>query len=592
MAKSNDTPLQDILKGINNGTTRLPDFQRGWVWDDERIRRLIASITKSYPLGAVMFLEYGGDSIRFKSRTFTNAPDNGNATEILVLDGQQRLTSLYCSMYNDKPVPTQTTKKKDIFRYYYLDIKKCLDPEADRLDAVISVPEDKEIKDDFGRNIILDLSTRQNEFENHMFPLNIVYNSIALNQWTFEYMSFHNDPEITNRMFKFNADVLSNIISYTLPVILLEKSTPKEAVCQVFENVNTGGVALTVFELVTATFAADDFGLRKDWDMRSQKMKQDKSTFDLLSVVADTDFLSSMTLLAQVKSNKKTLSVKKKDVLNLALADYKAYADALTEGYIKAASFLVQQSILSPRDLPYTTQLVPLSVIMTILGSKADDSIVKDKLASWYWCGVFGEMYGSANETRYANDVSGVLSWIDGGEEPDTISRAFFQPTRLLSLQTRNGAAYKGVMALILAEGARDFISGAKMDFTNFVADYVDIHHIFPQKYCEEQGYDKRKWNCIVNKTPIAYRTNRKIGGVAPSKYLKAIENTNVSVSDLNANVESHGIDVTSLRNDDFDTFFALRAKTLLGLISKAMGKNITNLNSTDVIDAFGMSLE
>lgn len=592
MAKSNDTLLQDILKDINNSTTRLPDFQRGWVWDDERIRRLIASITKSYPLGAVMFLEYGGDSIRFKSRTFTNVSDNGTTPEILVLDGQQRLTSLYCAMYSEKPVPTQTIKKDDIQRYYYLDIEKCLDPETDRVDAVISVPDDRKIKEDFGRNIVKNLSTRQNEFENHMFPLNIVFDSIALDEWKDDYRDFHNDPEISKRLRRFTAEVLNPIIGYTLPVIQLDKSTPKEAVCQVFENVNTGGVALTVFELVTATFAAEDFSLRDDWDMRAGKMKHAEGTFELLSVVAATDFLSSMTLLAQVKNNKKTLSVKRKDVLDLTLTDYNAYADALTEGYIKAARFLVQQSILAPRDLPYTTQLVPLAVLMTVLGSKTEDGVVKAKLASWYWCGVFGEMYGSANETRYVNDVSGVLSWINGGDEPDTISRAFFQPTRLLSLQTRNGAAYKGIMALILNEGARDFISGDKMDFTNFVADYVDIHHIFPQKYCEKQSYDKRKWNCIVNKTPIAYRTNRKIGGVAPSKYLKAIEDTNVSAAALNANVESHGIDVTSLRNDDFDTFFALRAKTLLGLISKAMGKSITNLSSTDVVDAFGMSLE
>lgn len=68
MAKSHDMPLQDVLRGINNGTIRLPDFQRGWAWDDERIRALIASITCSYPVGAVMFLEYGGDGVRFKSR--------------------------------------------------------------------------------------------------------------------------------------------------------------------------------------------------------------------------------------------------------------------------------------------------------------------------------------------------------------------------------------------------------------------------------------------------------------------------------------------------------------------------------------------
>jgi hypothetical protein len=146
-------------------------------------------------------------------------------------------------------------------------------------------------------------------------------------------------------------------------------------------------------------------------------------------------------------------------------------------------------------------------------------------------------------------------------------------------------------MALILSEGARDFISGDKMDFTNFVATYVDIHHIFPQKYCEKKGYEKRKWNCIVNKTPIAYRTNRRIGGDAPSKYLKAIEDK-VSARVLDENVRSHGIDVATLREDDFDTFFAFRAKAILDLISKAMGKRINNLNSTDIVEAFGMPLD
>jgi hypothetical protein len=347
-----------------------------------------------------------------------------------------------------------------------------------------------------------------------------------------------------------------------------------------------------VFELVTASFAADtdDFFLREDWEMRANKMKLSDGTFELLSVISATDFLASMTLLAQAKSNR-TLTVKRKDVLSLSINDYRANADALTEGYIKAARFLVGQSILTPRDLPYTTQFIPLAVLMTLLGNKSDDGVVKAKLAAWYWCGVFGEMYGAANETRYANDVSGVIEWIKGGDEPDTVSRAFFQPTRLLSLQTRNGAAYKGVMALILNEGAKDFISGDHMDFTNFIADYVDIHHIFPKKYCEGKGYEWRKWNSIVNKTPIAYRTNRKIGGNAPSEYLQSIEK-NVSADALNSNVESHGIDITSLRGDDFDTFFALRAKTLLGLISKAMGKRITNLNSTDVVEAFGTALD
>lgn len=326
MAKSHDTPIQDILKGISNGTTRLPDFQREWVWDNERICSLIASITCSYPVGAVMFLEYGGDGIRFKSRTFTSVPDDSKTPEMLVLDGQQRLTSVYCAMYSKEPVPTKTIKKEDIQRFYYLDIAKWLDPDADRMDAVVSVPADKKVKDNFGRVIVTDVNTRQSEFENHMFPLNIVFDSIALDEWKDDYRDFHNDPEISKRLRMFTAEVLNPIILYTLPVIQLDKGTPKEAVCQVFENVNTGGVAFTVFELVTATFATDDFVLRDDWEMRRDKMRHADGTFGLLSVVAATDFLSSMTLLAQVKGNR-TLAVKRKDVLSLSLTDYKEYTN-------------------------------------------------------------------------------------------------------------------------------------------------------------------------------------------------------------------------------------------------------------------------
>jgi hypothetical protein len=595
--QSNDTAIAEILKDIESGANQLPDFQRGWVWDDERIRALIASITNAYPVGALMFLEYGGDTIRFKYRTFTGAIQSPKP-DLLVLDGQQRLTSIYGAMYCQNPVVTQTSKKESIERYYYLDIDKCLaglvDKTVDRMDAIIAVPADRVIRKNFAREIELDLSSKENEYKARMFPLNIVFDRSEAARWRRGYNEYYrNETDIVENWDKFETEILDAVFTYKVPVIKLNKDTPKEAVCQVFENVNTGGVSLTVFELVTATFASDDFDLRSDWEKQLDKMR---SKDKLLSVVSDVDFLVSCTLLSRYHTSKSggaAVSCKKQDVLNLSLDDYKKYSDDLADGFIGAARLLAEQRIFSERDLPYTTQFIPFSVLFAILGNRAHDGTVRNKLSQWYWCGVFGEMYGAANETRYANDVTGVMDWLNGKSEPDTISRAYFQPTRLLSLQTRNSAAYKGIMALVLKSKALDFISGKEMDFTVFSEENIDIHHIFPRAYCEKESIDKGKWNSVVNKTPLSYRTNRIIGGNAPSVYLKKIEKDgHVSESDVDKYTATHLIDVDDFRVDRFDEYFVKRAKSLLGLIENAMGKPIMNLGGEDIVSAFGGTLE
>lgn len=97
MILSNNQAIADILKSIDEGKTQLPDFQRGWVWEDQRIRALIASISNGYPIGAAMFLQTGGNNIHFKARLFEGV-DKSKADvnpDTLVLDGQQRNTSIY-----------------------------------------------------------------------------------------------------------------------------------------------------------------------------------------------------------------------------------------------------------------------------------------------------------------------------------------------------------------------------------------------------------------------------------------------------------------------------------------------------------------
>ena len=584
MIISNNESLSDILKSIDEGRTQLPDFQRGWVWEDSRIRALIASISNGYPIGAAMFLQTGGDEVHFKTRLFEGVDESKESVEPerLVLDGQQRNTAIYRAMYSKKVVETVDFKKKPIKRFYYLNIPKCLDTLTDRIDAVVSVPEDRVVRENIGRAVKLDLSTREKEYENHYFPLNIVFDPTELMMWAMGYCMFHNNTT-QQQWTMFYESIVTPMTKYQIPIIQVGNDVPKEAVCQVFENVNQGGVSLTVFELVTASLATDNFELRKNWDeIWNDLRKYRQLYYKSYQTFTGTDFITAITLLASYEKTKdmdcKGLSCKKRDVLRLDYKTYSQYRDRIIAGVKDAVKFLGEQRVFTAVDLPYSSQLIPLSVAFAINPNLWFNAGNKRKLEQWYWCGVFGELYGGANETRYVTDIQGLMTWLsDENACPDTVLRSNFHASRLQQLCTRNSAAYKGVMALILKAHARDFISGGEMDFASYVEEATDIHHIFPQSYCEKQKYSRALWNSVINKTPIYARTNRIIGGVAPSKYISSIErNHKVEPFKLVEYLASHQIDVEAIRSDDFYAYFEKRKNALLDLIEKATGKKIS----------------
>lgn len=589
---SNDTDLSALLSQIAEGKIQLPDFQRDWVWDDDKICKLIESIASGFPMGAAMFLETGNPSVRFTYRKFTSAEQsNNNNPDRLVLDGQQRLTTLFQVFKNNGATIVNGSKSREK-RFYYLDIKEALNPHSIMLDAVVSMPENKVLTENIGRQVKLDLSSRELEYQNMMFPLNIVFSPNDVIDWIFGIAPYGDDKMAMAK--EFHEKILRGINSYKLPVITLTKDTSREAVCQIFENVNTGGVKLTVFELITASFAADEYDIRKDWEAISTKFKE-KS--DILRAVSSTNFLTSMTLLSSYKkfcdNPGNAVSCKKRDVLKLTLSDYKACHDALIGGFLKAADFLVHQGVYTWLDLPYSSQLIPLGAIFAyadMAGINLSLQTNRDILSRWYWCGVFGEQYGAANETRYVLDIVGVFNQIKDGTIPDTVLRANLQPGRLLTMQTRNSAAYKGVMALILQDSPLDFMSGNKMDVATYLDESTDIHHIFPQNYCA-QRYDSLKWNSVVNKTPIYASTNRSIGGRAPSEYLRTMANKGLSEEQIREAVTSHKISYDLLSADDFEEFIVDRAIRLLDRIELAMGKSIAGRDSEDTIKFFGKSL-
>ena len=576
-----------LLGDAAAGKIQLPDFQRGWVWDDEHIRDLLASVSRAFPIGAVMLLEAGGDEVTFKTRPLEGAHPDQVEPRHLVLDGQQRLTSLFQSLVSDQPVATRDSKAKPLKRWYYVDINAALDPNVERIDSIISVPEDRTIRSDFGRHVDLDLSTAELEYENAHFPLNRLGN---YREWRRGFNRFwDNDREKTELLDRFEEEVLDPFLQFQVPLIALKERVPKEAVCLVFEKVNTGGVSLTVFELLTATFAADNFELRPDWEARQRRLHQ----LPVLSDVASTDFLQAVTLVSTYQARRSAegrgddslpvVSCKRRDILKLTADRYLEWADELEKGFRKAARFLNREHVFDAKFLPYSTQLIPLASLLTVLGRRAEDQGVHDKLVRWYWCGVFGELYGSATESRFARDLPEMLAWLDGGPEPRTIEDANFAPERLLTLQTRRSAAYRGLYVMQLREGARDFRTGEPSTLQTYFDEAIDIHHIFPRRWCQDHDKEPRFFESIVNKTPLTARTNRIIGGNAPSEYLSSLErNHEVPPEDLDDNLRSHFVSPEQLRADQFEGFFRDRSEAILRVIAQAMGKGLEHDESED----------
>jgi len=149
-----------------------------------------------------------------------------------------------------------------------------------------------------------------------------------------------------------------------------------------------------------------------------------------------------------------------------------------------------------------------------------------------------------------------------------------FRVDRLDEMRTKNSAAYKGVSALLLKNGACDLIKGYTIDnITKFNSANIDIHHIFPQDYCIKIGIAPERYNSIINKAPIAYSTNRSIGGQAPSVYIPKYMDAENGVEKSNELLATQLINPLAIRQDDFDAYYQERKRKLTALIENAIGK-------------------
>jgi hypothetical protein len=568
---TNPRALKELLGEIHSRATALPDFQRDFVWEPGATQELIVSIANNYPAGSILRVR---DAKRvFAAREFEGAPPlQGAKHTFLVLDGQQRLTSLYQAFYGVGE------------HRYYLNLRKLIDG-LDFEEAIFHVRA--------ATKWVQSHADFELQAKDLLLPLAVLKGgSGGFMQWMLKVtnpLSPQERADMLDALTRIEEQWIKTIDDYQFPVVTLSDRTEPDALCTIFETLNRTGVKLSVFELLTARFWAQDINLRALWEDALNKHP----------IIEDFDVDPYYLLQAISLACRKAPSCKRGDVLNLAATDITAWWDKVVCGLALGLEILRDDcKVMLPKWLPYQTMLAPMTAVLAgVEPSKTpDEGVRREKMRRWFWCSVFGQAYESSPNSQAAKDVSEVAAWFTGGPPPESVAGLRFDPRALRDVTPRQRSIYRGAMCLVLGSGtgARDFHTQGVITGKLMAEQGIDDHHVFPADYLEKKKDIKlgRLRDCVLNRALIDRTTNQIISNRAPSDYLVQIKAT--EGFPFEAVMRSHLLpadDASPFWNDDYETFLTRRQQALWGEIKRVTGLTVADdLESEDVDQALETS--
>jgi len=549
---TNPRSLKELLAEIHNRSAVLPDFQRDFVWEPSATQELIVSIANNYPAGSILRVR---DAKRvFAVREFEGAPSlNGAQHTFLVLDGQQRLTSLYQAFYGVGE------------HRYYLDLKKLVEGK-DFEEAIFHM-----------RATTKWAKARESfdvQADELLLPLFILKGGAGgFGKWSRAVARRLDDKkriELEDLLDEIEARWIQEIDDYHFPVVTLSDKTEPDALCTIFETLNRTGVKLGVFELLTARFWPQNIKLRDLWDTARQTHP----------VIEEFEVDPYYILQSIALASRKAPSCKRSDVLNLGPDDINTWWHPVVNGLALGLTILRDDcKVMLPKWLPYQPMVATVAAVLAKGGSPktAEAGAQREKIKRWFWCSVFGQTYESAANSQTAKDVTELLGWFAGGKEPEAITGLSFDPKALRDVTPRQRAIYRGVICLILGSGsgARDFHTQSTITGQLMNQEGIDDHHVFPANFLEvKKGIAlSRHRDCILNRTLIDRTTNQMISNRPPAEYLAEIRNT--AGFPFEAVLTSHCLPVgedSPFWTNDYETFLAWRQERLWQEIQRVTG--------------------
>lgn len=558
--------LLDLVDLGRKGKIVLPQFQRNFVWGRDDITDLLTSILQGHFIGSFLMLETEHDNVPFAYRALEGVqiyPEQLKP-DLMVLDGQQRLTSLHY-VFAAPQISLRWTK----YPYrFFLNLKEVTAGNLDR--AIFS-----ERADYSGQYL-----EQQYQFDNLVVPFTVLE---TWDQWLFQYeqwLANQDRDRYFNEYFPVYrpkwAEAIGGIRNFLVPTLAIPKVPNNDdrriaELCAIFEKMNSTGVRLSVYDLLTARLYKYKIDQHALWETAVE-------SHPLLNQFSDgkPDEYGVYTLrtIALIRG----MDVKSSSLINFTPANYEADWRVAVNYMEKALERITSTNsqgfgVFDGRWAPYSTMVSPLAAMLYAIEHRGLDHRAYKVMRRWYWASVFRERYaGSVESTIYRDYQDFLRAATDPAFEPEAVidARVNIVDNKAYSLRSINrvNSVYRGVMCLVALRGAKDFQSDDSIEFHT-----LEDHHIFPQAYLshlKEHGLaiTSADINCVLNRTLISAHTNRKISRSSPSEYLTKL----VPADRTETIMRSHFIDdlaLDAMSADNFDDFMYAREIELLSEIAQ-----------------------
>jgi hypothetical protein len=532
----NQTKKYDALfTDIDEGRVKIPKFQRSFVWEKDQSAKLIDSLIKGFPIGTFILWQTNEELRNFKNIGNIQLPEAPMGEPVkYVLDGQQRITSLYA------------VRKGVIFTVDGKDI--------DYKDICINLDDDVDSEE----QIVL---TEQNKDGRYISVFDLLNNQIT------DYIGHYSNEEIKK------IDVYKNrLTTYDFSTVLI-LDYPLDVACEVFTRINTAGTELTLFEIMVAK----TYDINREFDLaeKYEKLLNSKNNGKDLED-ADYDTLPAQTILQCVSACHQG-HIQRREILKIKKNDFIDAWEPVVNALFCAVDWVRSQLRIPVSELlPYNVLLLPI----TYFFYKNDLHEPNEKqvllLQQYFWWASLTNRFSSSVETKIDQDLNKVNEILRGespsyrGEEIQLsfsdLQYMWFSP---------GDAKCKAILCLYSFYNPRRFDNDGLVHVDNSWlrwSNSKNYHHFFPRAYLRNKGYEDWQANSMLNITIVDDTLNKKkIRARAPKDYMKEYKKNNKKIVDTMKSHLIDDLDGYGIWSDDYGAFLEQRGSRVLAELEKRL---------------------